>query len=182
MKHAGLVCRLVPTDEVIPVVGEQPAPTAAPAPIAPSPKAKLELAKPKLELAPADDPPPTPATPAPAPALAPPTVFSECPKCRYRARGPQDGLISQGVCPACGLIIAKYLQLQAARNPPKTSAHSVSAASAPAQSNKKLPTDRQVQSVVVGIMAWLRLFARQMGRSDLWTAADANRAGAQGWR
>lgn len=134
MKHAGLVCRLVPTGEVIPVVGEQPAPTAVPVPVAPSPpKAKLELAKPKLELAPADDPPPTPATPAPAP--APPTVFSECPKCRYRARGPQDGLISQGVCPACGLIIAKYLQLQAARNPPKTSAHSVSATPAPAQSN-----------------------------------------------
>lgn len=135
MKHAGLVCRLVQTNEVSPAIRAQPVP-ATPAPIAPAPpKAKLELAKPKLELAPADDPPAAPPAPA-APVPTPPAVFSECPKCRYRARGPQDGLISQGVCPACGLIIAKYLQLQAERNRPKAPApRTASALSGPMQSN-----------------------------------------------
>lgn len=151
MKHAGLVCRLVPTDEVVPVIGEQPKSATAPAPIAPAPpKAKLELAKPKLELAPADDPPPTPATPAPAP--KPPAIFSECPKCRYRARGNQDSLISQGVCPACGLIIAKYLQLQAQRNRPKASADTTSAPSGPMQSN-----DLEFQELPNGLLKFMSL-------------------------
>jgi hypothetical protein len=40
-----------------------------------------------------------------------------CPKCGYQATSPADPLITmhdgQGECPACGIIVAKYLQKQA---------------------------------------------------------------------
>lgn len=42
--------------------------------------------------------------------------LSKCPKCGYQARHAMDPLVSTAECPACGLIIAKYLARQNALN------------------------------------------------------------------
>ncbi len=144
MKHAGLVCRLVPSNEIA-AVAEPSAPATTtdaiplnkeadlsqPASVSLNKKPSssvLTLEPLAGESAPASEPISTkpPATP---------TTFNKCPKCHYHACGPQDGLISQGVCPACGLIIAKYLERQAELN--RSRHHRPTAASASDTANAK---------------------------------------------
>lgn len=54
-------------------------------------------------------PPPPPAAEVQAP--------TTCPKCRYQAVSPDDPLLGgqngRGECPSCGIILAKYLKMQA---------------------------------------------------------------------
>lgn len=128
MKHAGLVCRLVPSNEIAAVVKpSKPATTAGALSLdkkpASSQTASVSPDKKPANPALALDPLPSESAPASEPIstkpLAAPAALTECPKCHYPARGPQDGLISQGVCPACGLIIAKYLERQAELKRPK---------------------------------------------------------------
>ncbi len=135
MKHAGLVCRLVPSNEIAAVVKPStPATTAGVISLdkkpASSQTASVSLDKKPANPALALDPLPSESAPASNPPstkpLAAPAAFTECPKCHYRARSSRDGLMVQGVCPACGLIIAKYLERQAELNRPKT--HRVAAA------------------------------------------------------
>lgn len=143
MKHAGLVCRLVPSDEIAPAApSPPPAVTSGPTlldkkPDTPRPASTLLDKKPArstltLESLSDDSSRATEPASAESPNVSP--TLTECPKCRYHARGPQDGLISQGVCPACGLIIAKYLQLQAERNRPPASRRVTTASASDARS------------------------------------------------
>lgn len=145
MKHAGLVCRLVPSNEIAAVVKPStPATTAGTLSLdkkpASSQTASVSLDKKPANPALALDPLPSESAPASNPPstqpLAAPAAFTECPKCHYRARVPQDGLIAQGVCPACGLIIAKYLERQAELKRPKN--RPVAAASEPDEETAKL--------------------------------------------
>lgn len=126
LKHAGLVCRLVPSNEIAAAAAPAPTPTAGAHPLDKKPASSKPTpvsldkkpARPVLALESlAGESSPATASVSTKPPEAGP-VFTECPKCRYHAPGPQDGLISQGVCPACGLIVAKYLERQAELNHP----------------------------------------------------------------
>lgn len=145
MKHAGLVCRLVPSNEIAAVVKPSTPATTAGAISLDKKPASSQTASVSLDKKPANpalalDPLPSESAPASNPPstqpLAAPAAFTECPKCHYRARVPQDGLIAQGVCPACGLIIAKYLERQAELKRPKN--RPVAAASEPDEETAKL--------------------------------------------
>ena len=144
MKHAGLVCRLVPSNEIA-AVAEPSTPATATGAISLDKKpdssqpASISLDKkpssPVLALEPLVGESAPASEPISTKPLAAPATLTECPKCHYHARGPQDGLISQGVCPACGLIIAKYLERQAELKRPKN--RPVAAASEPDEENAK---------------------------------------------
>ena len=51
------------------------------------------------------------------PAVRPPTL-SACPKCGYAARSITDDLLTSGLCPACGLVLAKYHSIEEVAPPP----------------------------------------------------------------
>lgn len=55
----------------------------------------------------AAQPPTDPKNDLPKRVVTPPAL-SACPKCGYAARSTADDLLTSGLCPACGLVLAKY--------------------------------------------------------------------------
>ncbi len=121
MENAGLVCRLAPSNEVAALTNpSRPATDAISLDQTPDPSkiASVSLDKKPSGSTLALEPLPGESTPSSESAFTEPlaasiATFTECPKCHYHARGPRDRLTSQGMCPVCGLIIAKYLERQA---------------------------------------------------------------------
>jgi TM2 domain-containing membrane protein YozV len=65
-------------------------------------------------------------------------ALANCPKCNYSPTSPEDGLLKDGICPACGIVVQKFLARQKEREKPKETLPAIEAsASAPPETSRK---------------------------------------------